>query len=275
MDLLYHGQFVKKLLNDSAGNSIFSPNNSFSLFNTVREGSDDSIMELFYCNDEKCAKSFDLYDHKLKKQSKLFTRPEGILSSDTKNNFVNKFGCDVEEIDVKNLDYVNSMRKWVSVCTKDSTKGFLEAPNLTNIINLNMAWNKNVGRGINRKTFHRKDQKSFEVEFVDFVGEFGYVDSKELKAKIVELPLDNGELKVVFILPNERDGILVLNEMFPYYLGQAFANLKKCCTKTSIPKFKLNHEFDLGKFLYRQPYNFCNSYQTGAIKTLTSLEVSS
>jgi serpin B len=70
---------------------------------------------------------------------------------------------------------------------------------------------------------------------------FSICMSLDLNAKLLELPI-NGDASMVFVLPNERDGLAYLENK----IGKVFLPYKFISTVVTvfIPKFKIEYQTD-------------------------------
>lgn len=227
---------------DSEKNCIFSPNSAFSLFSPLFQIYDETTQQFlksmfqYEMAEEETAKSIDLYDSQLKKETKLFLRKECQLKPETKNNIENNFGCAIE---------------WSGDNTIDPSYNLFESSSINNFINFNFGWLDSFSiQDTTREYFNKVNGEMIQTEFMNQKINCGYLDSPELNAKIVELPFSNEHLTLLVILPNDRTGISTVEaKLTNYGLQQQLARMKKRSVKICIPRIKFDSSLDLKKIL--------------------------
>lgn len=271
---------------DSNGNSVFSPDSCSSLFSATSEYFDEVtkifLKGLFSQRSENYSKYLNLFEKKLWKKTKLFVRKESPLINEIKDELENKFGCDIDEVDMKDSESASTITRWIDEHLGDFNCDFFATPNMNNILKMNFEWDSSIKVETSTKKFHINND-SFDTDFIDINGTFGYADSTDLDAKIVEIPLSSENLKVLLIVPNNRKGLQDLEiKLSRSYLDNILlSKIQQREMNVSMPKFKLKQEHNLKDLLhkvhhYEYPYKFGRTdvYRLSAMKSVTSIEVS-
>jgi serpin B len=96
--------------------------------------------------------------------------------------------------------------------------------------------------------FFSGPDRSVEAPLMQQRGEFGYASLPDLA--LLELPYAGGDLSMLILLPQERDGLPALErKLTPANLDAWLAALQERSVQVTLPKFRLRSHFNLGKTL--------------------------
>lgn len=167
-------------------------------------------------------------------------------------------------VDVQSLDYKTDpekarliINKWVEEKTQDKIRNLLKEGVLSPLTRMVLT---------NAIYFKGNWKYEFNEDDTDKDGVFYLNKTEEVKAEMMnitkpaikhmqnedfsmlELPYSNDSLSMVFILPNEKDGIKKLEDKLSYDMyKQAYNQMQKRKVVISIPKFTMEFELDLVK----------------------------
>ncbi|KAJ3644610.1 hypothetical protein Zmor_022330 [Zophobas morio] len=177
-----------------------------------------------------------------------------------KNNFEIKdefkksatvFDSAFETIDFVQKDAAtDTMNGWVEGRTNHKIKNLIKPEDLSNdtraiLINaLYFKGNWSIPfQAISKRDFYRAGVEKIQVDTMHAVMSQNYYESQELDAKFLELPFEGGEVTLTVVLPNERNGLAVLEAQ----LEKIFQNPSYTTenVRIALPKFKVESEIDL------------------------------
>ena len=177
-----------------------------------------------------------------------------------KNNFEIKdefkksatvFDSAFEKIDFGQRDAAaDTMNGWVEGRTNHKIKNLIKPEDLSNdtraiLINaLYFKGNWSIPfQAISKRDFYRAGVEKIQVDTMHAVMSQNYYESQELDAKFLELPFEGGEVTLTVVLPNERNGLAVLEAQ----LEKIFQNPSYTTenVRIALPKFKVESEIDL------------------------------
>ena len=115
---------------------------------------------------------------------------------------------------------------------------------LVNAIYFKGKWKKEFNKGFtNKDKFFVTKDKSVDVDMMFQTGKFLWKELQDFDAKIIELPYDHEETKMIIILPNKKDGLDSLETQLELVTLDKFHEIlnitKSYPTDLKIPKFKL------------------------------------
>ncbi|XP_068914263.1 serine protease inhibitor 3/4-like [Tenebrio molitor] len=105
-----------------------------------------------------------------------------------------------------------------------------------------------------RGVFKISPTRSVDVNFMEKTGIYNYCESTDLKAKIVEMPLENKILELVMVLPNEINGLAFIESR----LNAAFVDPKYKEERVNVimPKVAFDFKLDLRKVFQHVRFRF-------------------
>ncbi|XP_061710481.1 alaserpin-like isoform X6 [Cydia pomonella] len=173
------------------------------------------------------------------------------------------FGSEFKNIDfTKNVPAAQEINSWVEDHTNHKIKDLVD-PNslgadtravLVNALYFKGSWEKKFNdKATTDRDFHVTKDKTVKVPTMYKKDEFKYAESKELDAKLLELPYEGKEASFLIVLPNEIDGLPALQEKLknPTALDKAVAEMREVEVNVYLPKFKIETTIDLKKVLQK------------------------
>ena len=150
---------------------------------------------------------------------------------------------------------IKEINVWVKEKTKDNITDFIK-PNMLsessvlviiNAIYFNSLWDKAFLKEKTKKNyFYTLKDDSVKTNFLNNNLSINYFEDK--KAKVIEIPYKNNKASIVLMLPN-NNYLKFINEVDINYYKQSLTNFKKRTVNISIPKFKLEADYNLSKIL--------------------------
>uniref|UniRef100_A0A224XIX2 Putative serine proteinase inhibitor n=1 Tax=Panstrongylus lignarius TaxID=156445 RepID=A0A224XIX2_9HEMI len=118
---------------------------------------------------------------------------------------------------------------------------------LTNAIHFKANWESKFNTKLTKDgDFYITPDNKVTVKMMFQSARFPFKHHPELKAKILELPYENGEFKMVIILPDEIDGLTeVGNRLSTLNLAEILLSLYYVAVDVKLPKFKLEKAMEL------------------------------
>jgi len=100
-------------------------------------------------------------------------------------------------------------------------------------------------------TFHVNPSESRELKFMTQTGNFMYGVSERLRCTALDLPYANQQFSMLILLPEMAQGVDRLIKMIqPGDIYEILNNMYDDEIRVSLPKFKMEQEFDLAGPLY-------------------------
>lgn len=194
--------------------------------------------------------------------NQLFVQENWQLDVNFNKLAASSFGAGAQTINYADSRKASSIiNKWVSSATKKHIQDLIAAETLTadtKMVIVNAPYFKgewetpfdpSENKWIPFHLANGKIQKDVEImRMDDFVW---YIEVPELDAKVMELPYQDSNMKMVFLLPNTVDGIVNLGSQFynPEFLVMLKARNEKIGRRpkvlVSLPKFKVEFSMDL------------------------------
>lgn len=176
---------------------------------------------------------------------------------------------EVYEIELEHIDFVNAARRtqtinnWVKTETAHKIADFLTTADvdgsskmiLISATYFTVNWLKFFQRDASsRGVFKISPTRSVDVNFMEKTGIYNYCESTDLKAKIVEMPLENKILELVMVLPNEINGLAFIESR----LNAAFVDPKYKEERVNVimPKVSFDFKLDLRKVFQHVRFHF-------------------
>ncbi|XP_044253156.1 uncharacterized protein LOC123004108 [Tribolium madens] len=202
-------------------------------------------------------KGNDLYT--LHTANKMYVKNDFPLKEEFKKAATEVFQADSENIDfLKNTEAAKTMNGWVEEHTNSKIKNLINPSfldNRTRVVLINALffkanWSLPFQLSLTRKDkFYKTASGSIEVDMMHhFQEHFNYYECPHLKAQFLELPFKGNEASMVFVLPNEKDGLARLeNQLESVFVPQH--QLEKTFLNVVIPKFRIKSEIDFKSIL--------------------------
>jgi len=148
------------------------------------------------------------------------------------------------------------INKWVEDQTEQRIKDLIPAGGidpltrlvLTNAIYFNAAWANSFEKNLTRpEPFHLLDGATEDVPMMRQTEQLGYAAADGYQA--VSLPYDGRELEMVVLLPDEGKFAEFEKSLDADRAGSIISGIVPKQVALSLPRFKFESEFDLGKIL--------------------------
>lgn len=146
---------------------------------------------------------------------------------------------------------------WVEEKTRDKIKELLKPPHVTpwtTLILVNAIYFKgNWAKQFDKKetddgAFYLATGDPVSVPMMSQKARFGYQETEDLQ--VLELPYAGGDLSMLVLLPQARDGLPALETaLTAENLALWTQYLERVTVQVALPRFKLSGEFDLGETL--------------------------
>lgn len=259
----FSASVYKEILKEKTGNFIVSPLSAeivLALTNEAARG--ETAVELttglsLPNTKEKTQKAIKSLLPNLKKNddqlkllsaNKIYTDKSLKLEDDFKTTAATVYESGVQSVDFKNkVEASATVNNWVEDNTNHKIKDLI-APDdinddtkaiLVNALYFSGKWVSQFEdyNTRNKKFFKTKDD-SIDVATMSQTEYFKYYESPTLKAKFLELPYSGGDISMVIVLPNERDGLQSLEQNIEQvFAPQPLANAR---VEVQLPKFTID-----------------------------------
>ncbi|CAK1553528.1 unnamed protein product [Leptosia nina] len=173
---------------------------------------------------------------------------------------------DVFNSEVKNVDFTqaqktaNEINSWVEDQTNKRIKDLVDPNSLdgdTRALLVNAIYFKGMWKSpfstyaTYERDFHVTKEKTVQVPMMYQKSDFNYAEVPELDAKILQMFYNGDEASMIFVLPNEIDGITQLEEKLKdsKALDRGLSKLYNTEVEVTIPKFKIETTTNLKKVL--------------------------
>ncbi|CAG2228207.1 AT3 [Mytilus edulis] len=190
--------------------------------------------------------------------NRLFVSDQFTVFRNVQDNAKRYFGADIS---VKNFRESEAsayeMNNWVSEQTDGKIEDLIKKDWLNqntvmfiiNAVYFKATWKRQFPpQNTQKENFYLPNNKKIEVEMMNNEMFFPYFRGMDFSA--VALPFKGGNFDMVFILPNEKHGLEKIEaKITPKFFSDISAGFFKKIVSISIPKFKLQSNFDLRKEL--------------------------
>ncbi|XP_063361057.1 alaserpin-like isoform X3 [Cydia amplana] len=199
----------------------------------------------------------------LKQANKIYIPTNAEVKEDFAALSKSVFGSEFKNIDfTKNVPAAQEINSWVEDHTNKKIKDLVDPHSLgadtravlVNALYFKGSWEKKFDTKVTTdRDFHVTKDKTVKVPTMYKKDDFKYAESKELDAKILELPYEGKEASFLIVLPNEIDGLAALQEKLkdPTALDKAVSEMREVEVNVYLPKFKIETTIDLKKVLQK------------------------
>ncbi|RZC42102.1 Serpin domain containing protein, partial [Asbolus verrucosus] len=174
-----------------------------------------------------------------------------------------KAATQIYKADVENVNFAESskaaktMNDWVEKQTNNKIKDLISSKALNedtrailiNAIYFKGQWTEEFDKGSTKKNdFYKTKNDVIKVDTMhQYKTRFGYYENSELKAKFLEMPFEGGDISMVIVLPDEREGLASLEKQ----TEKVFApqNLSRELVDVALPKFRVESTLELTRIL--------------------------
>ncbi|XP_054841821.1 serpin B3-like [Eublepharis macularius] len=169
------------------------------------------------------------------------------------------YGAELERVDFQHAaeEVRKKINSWVESQTNDKIKNLFPRGTIDETAVLVLV-NAITFKGIWKKKFQKSDTKeepfwinrnqSTNVPMMKQTDVFSWAQIQNPKMKVLELPYDQGDLSMLLLLPDDKEGLDQLQEELTYAKLKEWtspSNMKKVQTIVSLPKFKLAEQYEL------------------------------
>ena len=178
---------------------------------------------------------------------------------DFRNLLKTDYGAGLKELDFKtdSEGARKTINGWVEKQTRDKIKDLI-APGvltsatrlvLTNAIYFKGTWTTPFEKSATSdEPFHISASRDVKLPMMRRTGHYDYAEGPDYQA--LGLPYAGNKLAMIILLPRGGGGLPGLeHELTPAWLSNVFANLNNQEVVVSIPKFKMEDQFELGPVL--------------------------
>lgn len=169
------------------------------------------------------------------------------------------YSTEVHTEDFGNAPAVSQkINRWVSNVTHGHINDFIKPSDIESAVMLMI--NAVYFKGLWRQPFNENmtfvhefrtpDQGAKQTQFMSQTGQFFYVESSQLKAKIIRLPYKGQKFSMFIILPNSAEGFdEFVNQLDSTALHNAKWLMDEMEVRVVIPKFKFDYSANLNQVL--------------------------
>ncbi|KAJ2947178.1 hypothetical protein O0L34_g16537 [Tuta absoluta] len=224
------------------------------LLRAIGMSSDNEAKEVFkYVNKNlRSVKGVDL-----KMASRIYIGNDYTIDEHFQDVSRELFGSEVKKVDFnEKAKTAKEINVWVEDQTNHKIKDLVSPDSLdssTTSILVNAIYFK--GQWVDKfdvnntkdEDFHITKEKTVKVPTMHRKGEYSYIESSELNAKLLRIPYEGYEASMLIILPNEIDGLAALEEKLkdPEAISRATQNMFTHEVEVSLPKFRIETKTDL------------------------------
>ncbi|GBP43708.1 hypothetical protein EVAR_29689_1 [Eumeta japonica] len=183
-----------------------------------------------------------------------------------------QFATDVKTVfdsEVKNIDFTQNteaareINQWVEDKTNNRIKNLVEPDSLgadtgavlVNALYFKGSWKSKFDKALTtNRDFHVSADKTIKVPTMHKTDNFKYGQSDELNAKLLEIPYEGGEASLLVVLPNDVEGLSVLEKKLnenPALLVEATKRMHINKIDVFLPKFTIETTTDLKQVLQK------------------------
>nr|AOW41295.1 serpin-1M [Pteromalus puparum] len=190
--------------------------------------------------------------------NKMYLANDLKLKSDYKQLTSGTFRSEASEIDTKKpAESAKLVNDWVKEKTHNKIEDIVNEDDITtdtrmlllNAVYFKGKWAKEFKKeGTQDKIFHLDAKTEKKVPTMFASGSYVYGELPDLKAKFVELPYENKDLKMVIIVPDEIEGLSAIQENLESFNHTRLAEAgSERDVQIYLPKFKIESTIDLQK----------------------------
>ncbi|KAL0892299.1 hypothetical protein ABMA27_015467 [Loxostege sticticalis] len=270
-----NNQFTAKLFREVARNeahksvvmsgfSALSPLAQLGLA-SVGASHDEILQSIGMPDDQATKEAFSLVNRnlrsakgvELKVANRVYIPNNGELNETFAEMSRDVFSSGVQNVDfAKNVEAAATINAWVEDNTNKRIKDLVSPDSLdestravlVNAIYFKGSWADKFDKALTQdRDFYVTREKTVKVPTMFKNGEFRYYRSEELDAQLLELPYEGGESSFLIVLPNQIDGIELLENQLqdPALLNEAVSKMYNAEVDVYLPKFKIETTIDL------------------------------
>ncbi|RZC40247.1 Serpin domain containing protein, partial [Asbolus verrucosus] len=265
----------EQIVKYSEGNFLVSPLSAETILAFAQSGCKDEtaqeIRNVLYLSDDKnkIETGIKHFLHNMRSGKndvlhnaiKMYIKENFSIKDEFKRAATEVYGADLENINFsKKVEAAATMNKWFEKETNNKIHDPINSDGIkdeTRTILLNALYfkadwlHKFALVDTEKAYFYKTARDAVEVDTMryhsDYQCDFNYHESKELKAKFLELPFEGEDASMVVILPHEKEGLGALESQ----IGSVFAprDFRKRLVNVALPKFKIESGIDFKRIL--------------------------
>jgi len=272
-------KFYEKLIDDNAENIFFSPYSIFvALAMTYEGGRGETADEMFDIlnfqqNDEISLCTFgkiynllnQVKEYTLSTANALWIKQDYPFLEDYLNFIENYYMGKATEVDFSDVEGAAKLiNDWVEANTNGKIKDLIKNSDIDPFYTALILTNAIYFKGLWKTEFDTENtiDKDFEISPGNKVtvpmmnieeGTFNYTETVDLK--ILELPYNGDDVSMILVLPKENNITVAEQAINPNSLPEWKDSFTELDVQVSIPKFKLETEYDLKSYLKKMGMN--------------------
>nr|XP_023020182.1 alaserpin-like isoform X1 [Leptinotarsa decemlineata] len=264
----FSANLYKELTKVKSGNMVMSPFSAQTVLALTHEGARGESAEEMVSGlslpstNEKIQQAFKSFlpklasahkDLKLSTANKVYVGQGVKLEDEFKQVAENIFESGAETVNfASNVEAAAKINSWVEDRTERRIKNLIDPVSiggdtkmvLVNTLYLKGRWQSPFYRyRTAKRTFHVSKDETVEVDMMGQTEYLKYYENSALKAKFLEMSYSGGNVSMVFILPNDIDGLPALEQNMDALLAPQPFELRRVDVK--IPKFKIETEIEM------------------------------
>ncbi|RZC36590.1 Serpin domain containing protein [Asbolus verrucosus] len=190
--------------------------------------------------------------------TKMYVKKNFLIKKNFKRLATEVYGAHSENVDFgKNVESARTINRWVGKQTEHKIENLVDPDDLndqTALVLINALYFKAEWKlafydfNTKRENFYTMTGEVIQTEIMHKDGEiFDYYECVELNAKFLKLKFAGGRAAMVIALPNERDGLTILeNNVERVFSAHAF---KPERIGVALPKFKIESRINMRNIL--------------------------
>ncbi|XP_064213316.1 serine protease inhibitor 3/4 isoform X3 [Tribolium castaneum] len=193
----------------------------------------------------------------LKTANKIYLKPGFEVRPEFRKVASEVFEAGLENIDFERKEEAaQAMNQWVEEQTEHKIQNLISPENLNsrtrsiliNALYFKGNWSSPFKKFLTKEEdFYKNGKQVAPVATMKLQSSTKYYESEELKAKFLELPFEGGDVSMIIVLPNEKDGLEVLENQLEKTVE--LPQLAEEYVKVALPKFQIRSQFILKEML--------------------------
>jgi len=270
---IFTSKLYAELSKEKGKNIFFSPLSVHTILSLLYQGanaeSENALRTVLNLPDkETTAAGYERVMNSLKSAkgvtldiaNKVYVMDKFTMKPAFKQVATTKFNSEAENVNFgDNVNAAKKINTWVESKTNNRIKDLI-SPDvldantrmaLINAIYFKGDWKHKFNKDATTKEkFYETKTKTVDVDMMHISEHYNYKEDDKLDAKVLEMPYVNDELSMVFVLPNDVEGMDKLeNSLKSYDLSKLTDGMRNIKVDVSLPKFKIESTMQLGDTL--------------------------
>ncbi|KAK0170431.1 hypothetical protein PV328_010995 [Microctonus aethiopoides] len=192
--------------------------------------------------------------------NKIFTTTGFEMKDTFKEATKTYFRSESESLDFSKAEQsAEAINNWAAANTKDRIKDIVKPDDvksavmiMANAVYFKGKWAKKFNPNLTRPLpFHVSETTTKNVDMMYRNGDYNWGVINDLNAKYIELPYENENISMFIIVPDEFNGLAKIEENHDKINYTELSNGRKTEVELTMPKFKIESEFDLKSTLQK------------------------